>query len=230
MARRHVYHLKIYSSSRFVIFFTLLMVSPLLILASFLKGLDSFFFIVFFIFVYVLSFFVALFVATAKVKVIFTEDAFLHIWEKKFLFSREKDIEIPWAIMDKYVLEIDRNSKDFIINLKTNIRYRIRKFTLISIQDDFDKMVRAFSRHANDYRKKHVSEEDTTLIKEGKTIYEEKYFEYGYYFFLFVFIVLLLVPAILDPEQDANWAKLAFWGSLFGFYGYMIRRHKKKKK
>lgn len=230
MARRRIYHLKIYSLSRFLITLLPLYLSPFFLLDSFLKDIDDFFFIVIFLLVGVLSFFVALFVATAKVKVIFTEDAFLHIWEKKFLFSREKDIEIPWVIMDNYVLEIDRDSMDFIINLKTNMRYRIRKFTLISIQDDFDKMVRAFSRHANDYRRKHVSEEDTTLIKEGKTIYEEKYFEYGYYFFLFVFIVFLLVPAILDPEQDAYWPKLALLGSLFIFYGYMIRRHKKNKK
>ena len=93
---------------------------------------------------YAISIYLSALIGQAKVKIVFTKEALLHIWEKRFLFSWEKDVSIPWEIVENYVLEEERTWDSFIISLSTKRRYKISRLNILPIKDDFDKLVRDF--------------------------------------------------------------------------------------
>ena len=124
-----------------------------------------------FLVVFSLSFYLANLIGKGKAKVVFTQDAFLHIWERKFIFSFEKNIRIPWEIVDNYVFEEDRNFDSFTINLTTNRRYKINRINFLPIKDNFYAFVKDFPDLANHYRNQNVSDSEIEKIKEGKSFY-----------------------------------------------------------
>lgn len=220
------YHIKIYSIGKFIISFSVALSLLIIVLKNYISPIDNkFFSLLLFIGIFAISFYIALLAGSAKVIIIFTEEAFIHIWEKKFLFSRERNIKILWGNIKNYVFEEDRNFDSFIINLTTNQRYKINKQTIIPVKDDFDKLVKNFPKFANEYRKKNVSENNIVmgdyapLIQKGESFYESKSFRWVFYFFAICFFVLLLMK-ILDPESGIWWGSLGVIGSGLLFYGF----------
>lgn len=223
------YHIKIYSIGRFVVAFSVALSLSIILLTNHNFHIENkIFSILLFLGIFATSFYVALLVGTAKAKIIFTEEAFIHIWEKNFFFSTGRDIKIPWCIIINYVFEEDRNFDRFIINLTTNKRYKINKFTMIPIKDDFNKLVKDFPKLANEYMKKSISDNDITansdvpLIYKGESFYASRHFRWIFYFMTVIFFVLLLTK-MFNSESSIRWSSLGLIGCGLLFYGFKMR-------
>ncbi|MDD6210311.1 MAG: hypothetical protein PUB21_06880 [Bacteroidales bacterium] len=175
----------------------------------------------------VISYYIGVLSSTAKVRIQFTEEGYEHIWERRYLFSWEKDIKIPWDIIDTYVFEPDRTYDSFIINLTTGFRYKISKLTILPKKDDFEKLVKEFPRFANEYRRKSDPEGTPPLIRKGETFYETKGFRRVYYFFVAGFLFLLFAK-LFDPRSPTPWGSLGVLGFGLAFYGTMMKKRPKK--
>lgn len=175
----------------------------------------------------VISLYVANKIGTAKIEVIFTSEAIIHIWERRFILSWESDIKIPWDIVDNYVFQNDRTFDSFIINLKNNKRYKIDRQNMFPIKDDFKKLVKEFPRLSNDYRNRKISDNYKFKIILGKSIHDSKFFKWNFYLLLTGFILLILIKVFI-PNSSSTWGILGALGSALLFYGTMIQRQKKK--
>ncbi len=221
------YQIKIHSISRFIISFVVILPSSiLLVLDNLPKPANEFISIIQFIAVFVTSFYLAHLIGMAKAKIIFTEQGLIHIWNRRFLFSWEKNIKIPWEIVGNYLFQEDRTFDSFIINLTNNKRYKINRLNLIPINDDFKKLVKDFPRLSNKYRKGTGSNNGTTTIEEGVSIYASKGFKWIFYFMTFGFIILILTK-IFNPDSGTTWSSLGVIGTGLLFYGVMIKEKKK---
>jgi hypothetical protein len=74
-----------------------------------------------------------------KVKVLFTDEGFVHIWQRRFILSWEKNIKISWDIVDNYVFQEDRTFDSFIINLTNKTRYKINILTSFIIDNNINR-------------------------------------------------------------------------------------------
>lgn len=174
-----------------------------------------------FLAVVVTSFYLANLIGMAKAKVIFTDEAIVHTWKRRFLLSREKDKKIPWNIVDNYVFQEDRTFDSFIINLTNKTRYKIDKLNVFPIKDDFNKLIKDFPRLSNEYRKVIVSDTELRTIKEGESIYASKSFKWMFYALLTGFLILAFTK-VINPDSVTTWSSLAVIGSGLSFYGFMI--------
>jgi len=221
------YNIKIHSRSRFIIAITVLLCSGLFLIKNYLPRIDNeFISIIQFLAILVISFYLANMIGMAKVKVIFTEDAYMHIWKRKFLLSWENDFKIPWNIVDNYVFQEDRSFDSFIINLTIKRRYKINQLNVFPIRDDFKKLVKDFPRFSNEFKKGILADNETKLIKEGESIYATKSFKWVLYFMSVGFLVLVLTK-LFNPESQTAWSSLGIIGSALIFYGLMIKGQKK---
>ncbi|MUP39609.1 hypothetical protein [Labilibaculum euxinus] len=162
----------------------------------------------------------------AKVKVVYTDEAIFHIWERRFLLSWERNIKIPWDIVDTYVFQEDRTFDSFIINLTNKTRYKINRLNLIPIKDDFENLVKDFPRLSNEYKNGIDSSLAANPIKEGESIYASKYFKWIFYFMIVGFLILVL-SKLLDSESETRWSSLGVIGSGLLFYWGIINGQEK---
>ena len=179
-----------------------------------------------FLAIFVTSVYLAHLVGMAQAKVTFTEQGFIHTWKRRFLFSREKDIIIPWELVDNYLFHEDRTLDSFYINLTTKKRYKINQLNVLPINDDFKKLIKDFPILSNKYKKGTNSNIKTKTIKEGESIYAHKGFKWILYIFMLVFIILLLTK-LLNQESETTWSSLGVIGTGLLFYGIMIKEKKK---
>ena len=176
--------------------------------------------------IFVTSFYFAHLIGMAKARVIFTEEFFIHVWERKFLFSWEKNLKIPWNIVDNYVFQEDRTFDSFIINLTNKTRYKINRINVFPIKDDFKSFHRDFKRLSNEYRKGVVPENDKLMIKEGESIYASKSFKLIFYFLSVGYLVLVFTK-VFNSESETTWSSLGVIGSGLLFYWAMMKGQKK---
>jgi len=181
-----------------------------------------------------LSFYLASLIGSAKIKIVFTEEAFLHIWEKKFLFSFEKNIKIAWDTMDNYVLERHRIFDCFTINLTTNQRYKINRLAFLSPKDDFVEFLLNFPNLANSYlanshQNQNIPEKETKNIECGARLHIEK--EIKAFKWLVYAVVIIFVPlfvhSIISPNEKISWFPLVMIAAILIPYVYFKNRIKK---
>lgn len=181
-----------------------------------------------FLAILMISFYLANKIGMAKAKVVFTNEAIIHIWKRRFLFSWEKNIKIPWDIVDNYVFQEDKTFDIFIINLTNKTRYKINRLNILPIKDDFKKLVKEFPRLSNEYRNGITTNTDTVKINEGESIYAGKSFKWIFYFLSAAFLALLLTK-IFNPNSETTWSSLGVIGSGLLFYDVMIKGQKNNK-
>jgi len=224
--KQREYNIKIHSSSRFIIAFIVLLCSGSILMVDYLPRIENeFISIIQFLAIFVTSFYLAQLIGMAKAKVILAEDAFIHIWERRFFLSWENNFKIPWNIVDNYVFQEDRTFDSFIINLTIKRRYKINQLNVFPIRDDFKKLVKDFPRLSNEFRKGILTDNDTSRIKEGETIYASKSFKWGFYLMSVGFGVLILTK-LFNPKLQTAWSALGIIGSALLFYGLMIKGRK----
>jgi hypothetical protein len=96
-----VYHLRIYSISRYLIALAVTLCLSSILLEDYLRATDNkFISILEFLAIFVFSAFVANQLGSAKVKITFTHEAFVHTWTRRYFLSWEKNIKIPWNLVD----------------------------------------------------------------------------------------------------------------------------------
>lgn len=223
------YYIEIHSISRFLIALCSIFFSSYFLILDKLPRTDNeIISIIEFLAVFILSFYFAQLIGMGKVKVLFTDEGFVHIWQKRFILSWEKDINIPWDIIDNYVFQEDRTYDSFIINLTNTTRYKISRLNILPINDDFKKLVKDFPKLSNAYKSRLISGNNTKSIEEGKSIYSSKSFKWIFHFMSIGFLVLVLTK-IFNPDFKGTWVSLGIIGSGLLFYGLMIRRQRKNK-
>jgi len=219
------YHIKIYSISRFLIAIILIQVVIVIFLSDYISSIENrILSMITILGTFATSTFLSALIGQAKVKIVFTKEALLHIWEKRFLLSREKDVSIPWQIVENYVLEEDRTWDSFIINLSTKSRYKISRLNILPIKDDFDKLVKDFPRLSSKFKNDIESDNDTSLnlIEEGKSKYETKSFKQSFYVLLISFLILCIFKIVDLGSLTSLWS-LGVIGSAIGYYWMMIK-------
>lgn len=224
-----VYHLKIYSISRFFISMMIILLTGSFLLLDYLPHtVNEIISIALFIVVFIGSFYFATLLGMGKISVHLNENGINHIWQRKFILSREKNFLIPWELVDNYVFEEDRTFDSFIINLTNKTRYKINRLNMFPIKDDFGKLIKDFPKISNEFKKIQTSSQEVTLIKEGESVFATKSFRWAFYFLVFGFLFLLVLK-ILNPDFGTRWSSLGVIGSGLGFYGLRMKRHKNKK-
>lgn len=226
--KQRQYKINIHSVSRFIISMIIILCSLSFLMVEYFPHVENQF-ISFLQFVPILlvSLLIANKIGTAKIKIIFTSEAIIHIWERKFPISWERNITIPWGIVDNYVFQNDRTFDSFIINLKNNTRYKIDRQNMFPEKDDFKKLVKEFPRLSNDYRNKEVTNNQKFEIIKGKSFYESKSFKLIFYF-LVTALLLLIINKIINPNSETTWSAVGMLGSGLLFYGTMIQWKKIK--
>ena len=176
--------------------------------------------------VFFISFYLAHLIGMGKVKILFTDEGLVHIWQRRFILSWEKNFKIPWSIVDNYVFQEDRTFDSFIINLTNKKRYKINRLNILPINDDFERLVNDFPKLSNDYKNLLAPDNQIETIKEGESIYANKSFRWIFYFMSVLFIVLVFIK-VLNPESQTRWSALGSIGSGLLFYGLMMKAQKK---
>ena len=181
----HEFHIKIYCVIRCLLAFFLPIFVFIIYYAFHFPWYGTIATIMYFTVAFSISASFSYYTGSAKVKIVYTEKEFLHIWKTKFLFCREKDIKIPWEIVDNY----DIKENNFIINLTNNKRYKIyfshKKYVI-----DF---LFQFAYLSNYYRSRNNPNLPEIRIAPGKKFYETEEFRWTVYIVVgFVLMHLLL--------------------------------------
>jgi hypothetical protein len=221
------YQVKIYSISRFIIAMIVVLCSLSVFAVDYLPKTDNKIISTLqFIAIYIISFLLASRIGRAKVKMIFTNEGIVHVWIRRFFLSWERNVTIPWSLVDNYVFHKERTFDSFIINLNNKTRYKINRLNILPIKDDFKKLVKDFPKLWNEYRNSTNTDNQTVKIKEGESIYASNSFKWTFYFLIALFLVLLLAK-VFNPNSGTRWSSLGIIGSGLLFYGSMIQGQKK---
>ena len=221
--KQREYSIIIHSITRFIIAMVVILCSSLILIDKYTPRIENeFISIIQFIAIFVSSFYLAHMIGMAKAKVLFTDEGYIHIWERRFFLSSEKTIKISWYEIDSYVFQKDRTFDSLIFNLTTKRRYKINRLNILPINDDFKKLLKDFTRLENEFREGQISNSKVT-INEGETIYASKAFKWIFYFMLGGFVILL-TGKIINSESGSTWSSLGVIGSAILFYGTMILR------
>lgn len=140
------YHVRIYSISRFVIAVAIILCSATIFIHDNFPKQEGFFSFLLFIGILIPSLLLARLVSVATVKVVFTEKSFFHVWKRRFILSREKNIEIPWTTVDKCYFESFRTVDSIVVNLKNQTKYKISRQNFFPDNDDFGKLAEDFPK------------------------------------------------------------------------------------
>lgn len=222
------YHIKIYSISRFIISFIITWITFFYLISDLLAGIENrILYALITLGTLVAAFYFSSLIGQARIKLVFTKEALLHVWESHFWFSWEKDISIPWEIIDTYVFEEDRTWDSFIINLTTKLRYKIDRLNIIPVKDDFDKLVKDFPNLSNHFKEGVELSHDTAFnsIKEGVSKYQSKSYKQGIYILTIAFIILFIFK-ITNSGKLAGILSLGVIGSAIAYYWSMINAKK----
>ena len=186
-----VYHIKIHSVSRTIIASALILIPALTLLGDSHRLIENFYIhMMMVLVVFMVSYFLASQIGMAKVKIILTATGIMHIWERRFIFSRDEDISIPWEIVDSYAFEESSHFNSFKINFTNNKRYKFYRLNLFPIKDDFQKLLIDFPKLSNELRNALPSDVGLKPIIEGGRIFDYKYIRW---FFLLLFALMLVL-------------------------------------
>lgn len=162
--------------------------------------------------------------SSGKIEISLTSDCFKHVWIKRFIFNREKDIIIKWNQIIDYAFEDDRGIDTFKMSLINKMRYRILRLSYFTSKDDFNKFSIQFPTYINEINLTYESQEvPNSIIIVGKSKYEQKSFKLVIVLMTLIFFILL-VSKIMKPESGSSWASLGIIGTGLFFYWSKIYR------
>lgn len=220
------YNIKVHSISRVLIAMMIIFLSSVtLILDNLPRTENEIISIIQFLAVFLPSFYFAHLIGMAKVKILFTEEGIVHIWERRFVFSWTKNFKIPWSVVDNYVFQEDRTFDSFIINFTNKKRYKINRLNVIPIKDDFEKFITEFPKLSNEYKKGITSDTAARKIKKGESLYANKYFKWLLYLMSAIFLVIIITK-VFDTNSKITWSSLGVISSGLIFYWLMIKGQK----
>jgi hypothetical protein len=188
------------------------------VLSSLPKGMNSIFSFILILGLFVGIAYLVTILSRARIKIEITDESFKHIWIRRFLFSREKDIEIKWSQIIDYVFEEDRGFDSFQLTLPDNKRYKIYRYNYLAQKDDFDKFNTQFPKNL-----RKINEINEDEIKEGKSFYQEAGFKW-LMVFMTAGVAFIFADKLLNLESGTRWGTLGVLGTAILFYWLQIRK------
>lgn len=172
-----------------------------------------------------IAYFIGHLLGHAKVKIIFTNEAFVHIWKKKYFLSWQKDIQIPWSSINTFEdYDYKRLFEGFHINYSNKRKYSIYRLIGTPIKDDRDAMIADFRRYSNDYRRA-AMQENFTLIQEKDSVHQELQ---TLFYFMSAAFMLFLILSLFFSKNNISWGALLFFGSGSALFYWLMRSQKKR--
>lgn len=212
-AALQAYHIHIHSPIAFTGAFVAVVLAGTVGTNVWLPGIDPLFIYVIVAISFIGGFIVASRLSTARIIIHVDEDGFHHGWVKRFPFSRESDIHLPWDQVIDYFFEEDRTYFRFQLTLKGKQRYRFYRQTMWPVKDDFYRFQEDFPDLV---RKAGTLGEHQVVL--GKTVYEERWFKWV---LLFMAVMVLLLFVFGDYHE--NWGILAVMVLSVAFYWTRVR-------
>ena len=199
------YRITICSPIRFIVTLSLLITAGMLVAGMYMPRFSSDGFLnwMVLLLIFIFMYYLAYLFSRAKVEIQLTEQGLIHRWEKNFLLSKNKEIRIPWEMIDSYQYESDRNCDSFIIFLNNGMKYEISRNNLINdlrffskgietSHNDFNRLSVDFQEVANFYKKqKHPGTSPVTYNKKNG-FYKSKVFKW-----MLVVIAIVLTGYLL---------------------------------
>lgn len=221
------FKIQVHSITRFIFLWWAIMCSLFLLLDKFTPKIESeFVFAIQTITIIGISVFSAHLLGRGKLKIVLSEKGLSHIWEQRFIFSREKSFIINWDLIEDFYFQEDRIFNSFILNLKIKKRYEINRLNLIPLNDDYKELERDFSSLSNTYKNCYKTSEIVSKpIKKGKSVYQERGMKAVFFVMLAIFI-FLFINKLLDTQDGSTWPALAVIGSGLIFFGTMVYEKK----
>lgn len=211
------YHIQIHSPIAFIGALVTVVLAGSLGTNFWLPGIDPLFTCVIIVSLFVGGFLLAGRLSTARIIIHVDEGGFHHGWVKRFFFSREPDIHLPWDQVIDYFFEEDRTYFRFQLTLKGKQRYRFYRQTMWPVKDDFYR----FQEDFPDLVRKAGSVGEHQVVL-GKTIYEERWFKWV----LLLMAVMVLLLFVFGDYHE-NWGILAVMALSVAFYWTRVRTKEK---
>jgi hypothetical protein len=147
------YRIKIFSNTIEIIssLFLVLIFTCITILIS--RELDKVSVLLISLGLFAMVFWIPKMLSRGEIEIELNEESFRHIWIKKFLFSKETDIELEWREIVNYVYEADRQFDSFKLELACKRQYKISRWRTAYGKDDFVDFINAFPKYAENLNK-----------------------------------------------------------------------------
>jgi hypothetical protein len=216
------YYINIHSPKIAIILFLILFPIILYVLTLSSKGGNPIIPFIIFIGLLIGAGYLITILSRARVKIELTEEGFKHLWIRKFVFSRDKDIELKWSQIINYVYQEGRGYESFQLTLPENKRYKILRYNYFPQKDDFEKFISQFPGFINK-----LKESTDNKIEKGKSMFEEPAFKWIMIIFTAI-LTLLIINKILNPENSTSWIVCLCLSLIIGFYWIQMRINKKK--
>ncbi len=146
-----------------------------------------------------------------KIRIELTEQAFRAIWTKRFILSKETDVELSWYSIIDYVYQEDRGLDSFKLTLTEGRQFEFYRYTYYPWNDDFEDFVKEFPEYL-----RVVELAGHQAIPEGKTEFESRSFRWVLVG-MTILALGILINLVVNPDPATRWASLGviFSGILF---------------
>ena len=225
------------SLSILTFFFSLIGGTLLIVLVStlgfFPKG-NTFYFILFFGGVVILSIYLIRLTSFAKVKIIFDDDTISIKWLERFLFNNKPDITHSFNEVAAYIVQNDPYWDWLKIEMTDGSIYKIYHSSFLT-KDDYSEFISAFSSSIENYNNvitKNSAKDNLTLkpeaIKRAKSIYETTG---GLVLAGFAIVVIVLLPILLFVVPSTKEPNYFIFGlGYFGAIYFLLQVYTQRKR
>lgn len=151
MTQKKEYQIKIHSRIRLIISMIIITCSISLLLKVISKIENNYFLFLIMAIAFAISLYFSSILSIAKIKVTVSSEGFIHTWQRKFIFSKEKDIKIPFEIVENSNSKSDRSFDTFTITLKNKIKYEIETLNIFK-NDEFSRFEKDFPKYLKQFK------------------------------------------------------------------------------
>jgi hypothetical protein len=153
----------------------------------------------------------------ASAKIIVTEKSITHIWNKKFMLSKEDDLTIPWGEIKSYGLHGDRLFDNFEFNLKNKTRYQINRLSFVFYKDDFKLFIADLPILTEKNGTNVTDSEHRRFLADSKDSLAPKIIK-GFIILVGLLFTFMLLSKIFIPDSQINWTGIYVTGAVLVLY------------
>lgn len=182
----------------------------------------------------VLALYIERFISKGEVIIKLSENSISIEWIKQYISHNRPNIDIPFAEIENYKIQPDRNFDLFQVDHENGYEFRLWKsHILLDTIDDFDRLVKDFPSVANTFNRRNETNSsndeshEKMEIKRAKTIFETNY---APLLAGFGILIVIVTPIILLTSHSKNSLGLlaAAGGASYFLFQFYIYRTKNK--